>query len=237
LTNDDGCDAPGLEALRQAAAAFGRCRVVAPIGPMSGCGHRVTTHVPIGITRLAEDRVAVDGTPADCVRLGLDHLAPGVAWILAGINAGGNLGADIHHSGTVAAVREGVLHGVPGIAFSHYTARGRAIDWPRTSRWTDAVLRRLMARVPEAGTFWNVNFPHLLPDWPDPEIVFCALDPSPLPLNYQVKNDAAVYCGDYQSRARRPNSDVDICFSGQIAVTLIRVHDGGTAEISAGTQL
>ena len=67
----------------------------------------------------------MDGTPADCVRLALDHLTPGVDWVLSGINAGGNLGADVYHSGTVAAVREGVLHGVPGIALSHYIAAGR----------------------------------------------------------------------------------------------------------------
>src|SRR5262249_30588845 len=161
LTNDDGWDAPRLAALWQAAEDLGRCRLVAPIGPLSGCGHRVTTHGPIAITRLGEDRVAVAGTPADCVRLALDHLAPGVAWILSGINAGGNLGADVYHSGTVAAVREGVLHGVPGIALSHYMARGRVIDWPRAARWAAAVLARLLALPWEAGTFWNVNLPHL----------------------------------------------------------------------------
>ena len=75
----------------------------------------------------------------------------------------------------------------------------------------------------EPGTFWNVNFPHPGPDEPDPDIVFCPLDPSPLPLTYRVEEGQAVYTGDYQSRARRPGSDVDVCFGGQIAVTLIRV--------------
>ena len=131
LTNDDGWDAPGLAALWQAAEGLGRCRLVAPIGPVSGCGHRVTTAHRSRSRPLGEDRVAVDGTPADCVRLALDHLTPGVDWVLSGINAGGNLGADVYHSGTVAAVREGVLHGVPGIALSHYIAAGRVIDWPR----------------------------------------------------------------------------------------------------------
>jgi 5'-nucleotidase len=225
LTNDDGCDAPGLAALWEAAEGLGRCRLVAPIGPVSGCGHSVTTHAPIGITPLGEDRVAVAGTPADCVRLALDHLTPGIDWVLSGINAGGNLGADVYHSGTVAAVREGVFHGVPGIALSHYIASGRFIDWPRAARWATKVLRQLLALPEEPGTFWNVNFPHLGPDQPDPEIVFCPLDPSPLPLTYRVEDGQAVYTGNYQSRARRPLSDVDVCFGGQIAVTLIRVFD------------
>jgi 5'-nucleotidase len=231
LTNDDGWDAPGLAALWQAAEALGHRRLVAPVGPLSGCGHRVTTHGPIAITRLDVDRVAVDGTPADCVRLALDHLTPGVDWVLSGINAGGNLGVDVYHSGTVAAVREGVLHGVPGIALSHYIARGRAIDWTRAVRWAARVLRRLLATPCAPGTFWNVNFPHLGPDQGDPEIVVCPLDPSPLPLSYRVETAHAEYAGDYQARARRPNSDVDVCFGGRIAVSLIRLHDAEMASI------
>ena len=132
--------------------------------------------------------MSVAGTPADCVRLALHHLVPRPSWVLAGINAGGNLGTDIHHSGTVAAVREAVIHGVPGIALSHIIARGRAIDWtqagggPRRSSPADGTTLG-------PGTFWNVNFPHLEPGQPDPEVVFCPLDPSPLPLRYRVEGD------------------------------------------------
>lgn len=225
LTNDDGWDAPGLDALWRAADGLGILRLVAPVGPVSGCGHRVTTAGPIAIKTVGESRISVDGTPADCVRLALDHLTPGVDWILSGINAGGNLGADVYHSGTVAAVREGVLHGVPGIALSHYIAAGRVIDWDRAARWATLVLRRLLAMSPGPGAFWNVNFPHPGPDEPDPQIVFCPLDPSPLPLTYHRGQGHATYAGHYHSRARRPRGDVDVCFSGQIAVTLIRVFD------------
>jgi 5'-nucleotidase len=223
LTNDDGWDAPGLEALRQAAADLGQCRVIAPSGPLSGCGHRVTTHGPISITRPAPDILAVGGTPADCVRLALHHLAPELSWVLAGINSGGNLGTDVHHSGTVAAVREGALHGVPGIALSQYIARGAAVDWTRSARWARDVVRRLMAQPREAGTFWNVNFPHLKPEDREPEVVFCPLDPSHLPLDYRVEAGQAAYAGDYQTRVRRPGCDVDVCFGGRIAVTRIRL--------------
>jgi 5'-nucleotidase len=221
LTNDDGWDAPGLAALFRAAQNLGDCRVIAPNGPLSGCGHRVTTHGPITVTRPAADRIAVSGTPADCVRLALHHLAPQVRWVFSGINAGGNLGADVHHSGTVAAVREGVLHGVPGIALSQYLARGRPVDWERAAGWAHDVIRRLMARPWVTGTFWNVNFPQLAANDRDPEVVFCPLDPSPLPLKFHVEADQAVYAGDYQARARRPGSDVDVCFGGRIAVTLV----------------
>ena len=81
----------------------------------------------------------------------------------------------------------------------------------------------LMARPWEPGTFWNVNLPHLGPDDPDPEVVFCPLDPSPLPLSYRIEDGQAVYTRRYQSRVRQPGCDVDVCFGGQIAVTRIRV--------------
>jgi 5'-nucleotidase len=225
LTNDDGWDAPGLAALRQAADGLGRCQIVAPSGPMSGCGHRVTTHGSIAVSHPREGCISVGGTPADCVRLALHHLVPQATWVLSGINAGGNLGTDIHYSGTVAAVREAVIHGVPGIALSQYMARGRVVDWQRASRWVGLVLSELIARPWQAGTFWNVNLPHLEHEEPDPEVVFCPLDPSPLPLSYRVASDLCVYNGDYQSRSRRPGFDVDVCFGGKIAVTLLSIVD------------
>src|SRR4029453_10946704 len=110
---------PGGAARARAARGRGRGRVIAPAGPWSGRSHAVTTHGPIRVDRRDGGRLAVDGTPADCVRLALHHLAPDAAWVLSGINAGGNLGADVHHSGTVAAAREAVLHGRPAIALSH----------------------------------------------------------------------------------------------------------------------
>jgi 5'-nucleotidase len=224
LTNDDGIDAPGLEALRKAADPLGQCRIIAPDGPFSGCGHKVTTDVPISVSRRGDTRYAVRGTPADCVRLALHHIAPELSWVLSGINAGGNLGTDIHHSGTVAAVREAVIHGRPGIAVSQYIVKGRAVDWDRAAVLARRVLADLLDRPWEPGTFWNVNLPHPEPGGPDPEVVFCPLDPSPLPLSYRVEGDESRYTGDYHRRARQPSSDVDVCFGGRIAVSLVPLH-------------
>ena len=137
----------------------------------------------------------------------------------------GNLGTDVHISGTVAAVREAAIHGVPGIALSHYIARGQAIDWHRAAGWASRVLRTLMACPWEPGTFWNVNLPHLPPGDIEPAIVFCPLDPSPLPLGYRLEGEVAIYTGDYQRRARRVGADVSVCFGGQISATLMRVAD------------
>jgi 5'-nucleotidase len=231
ITNDDGVDAPGIAALFEAAEAFGIRRVIAPDGPQSGCGHAVTTSRAIRFEKRGTDRIAVFGTPADCVRLGIHHLAPGTKWVLSGVNAGGNLGVDVHHSGTVAAVREAVIHGVPGIALSHYIARGKTIDWAQTTRWTARILEQLLDQYYVPGTFWNVNFPHLDPGTPEPEIVFCPIDPSPLPLSFQVEEDSAKYDGVYHARARVPGGDVYVCFRGQIAVSRVRLipSDDSTA--------
>lgn len=223
LTNDDGVDAPGLAALREGVRGFGPYRVVAPSGPRSGCGHQVTTHATISVERRDDQTESVDGTPADCVRLALHHLVPEVAWILSGINAGGNLGTDVYHSGTVAAVREGAIHGRPGIAISHYIARGKAIDWARAARWTTLVLHHLLPRPLEPGTFWNVNLPHPDAGAPDPEIVHAPVDPSPLPLAFSVDGNLSLYSGNYQQRPRRPAHDVELCFGGRIVVSLLRV--------------
>jgi 5'-nucleotidase len=220
LTNDDGIDAPGLQALVQAATQFGRVIVAAPAAAHSGCGHRVTTDAPFAVTEVAAGRFAVAGTPADCVRVALHDLAPGVDWVLSGVNAGGNLGADVYHSGTVAAVREAALHGVRGVALSHYFRRGAIPDWARAARWVLPVLRDLLNRPHAAGTFWNVNLPHLDANAADPRLVQCPIDPSPLPLNFRRDGNLYRYNGDYHGRPRVAGGDVDVCFAGNIAVSL-----------------
>jgi 5'-nucleotidase len=139
--------------------------------------------------------------------------------VLSGINHGGNLGADVWHSGTVAAVREAVLHGRPGVALSQYRKKGGAVDWGRTAQWVTPLLRDLLARPWTRGRFWNINLPDLPPQAPDPEVVFCRLDPTPLPLSFRQEGEWMHYNGDYHDRGRESGADVDVCFSGKIAVT------------------
>jgi 5'-nucleotidase len=222
LTNDDGIHAPGLLALSEAARELGEVMVVAPVTAQSGCGHRVTTHEQLRVERLGPDRIAVHGTPADCVRLAMHGLAPETTWVLSGINAGGNLGADVYHSGTVAAVREAVMRGWSGIALSQYMRRNLAWDLPRARRWAALVLRELLARPREPGAFWNVNFPHLDPGAAEPALVDCPLETLPLPLSYRVEGDLLRYNGNYHERGRQTGTDVDVCFGGRIAVSRLR---------------
>lgn len=221
LTNDDGIDAPGIAALERACSGLARCVLAAPAEVWSSRGHSITTDSPIRFETERADRHRIHASPADCVRLGLHTLAPDASWVIAGINEGANLGADIHSSGTVAAAREAVLHGRPAVAVSHYLIRGRPVDWDRASRWTARVLG-LLSRLPvQPGVVWNVNLPcppvGSPPD--DPEIVICPIDPSPLPLGFDVDGGLARYRGSYHERLRLPGGDVDVCFGGRISVS------------------
>lgn len=222
LTNDDGIDAPGIRALLQAVDGQ-KVIVAAPKDHLSGCSHQVTTTRPIHVHRRSDTEYAIAGTPVDCVRIALTHICPNVKFVLSGINAGGNMGADTYISGTVAAVREAALHGVPGIAVSHYRKGKLNVDWDVAARWTTKVLADLLNRPYEPGTFWNVNLPHLLPGEPDPEVVFCEPCKRPLPADYRIDGENFYYVGVYAMRDRTPGRDVDVCFSGRIAVTQLRL--------------
>lgn len=219
ITNDDGIDAPGIWALQRAASELGETIVMAPRHPMSGVSHKVTTSSPLRVEKRDDKTFAIHGTPPDCARVALHHFPEEEFIILSGINDGGNLGVDIWHSGTVAAVREGVIHGRQGIALSHYHARGVTIDWERASKLVLPLLRDLLDDEAAPATFWNINLPNLTADDPDPEVVYCPVDPSPLPLGYREDEDELHYSGNYFERQREPNKDVDLCFGGKITIS------------------
>lgn len=230
LTNDDGINAPGIKALWEAInnadspiPSFDKSIIVAPQGQFSGCGHQVTTNRPINVQRLSEDRYAIAGTPADCTRIALTHVNTNVKWVLSGINSGGNMGYDTYVSGTVAAVREAAFYKIPGIALSQYRQGKKPVNWERVTGLARSVLINLLKRPIEQGAFWNVNFPYLEPEAPDPEIVFCKTSIQPLPIAYQKDGEDFSYTGKYEERDRTPGTDVDVCLSGKIAVTKIKL--------------
>lgn len=225
LSNDDGIDAPGIAALAAALDRLGKSSqiVVAPDRQYSGCGHQVTVDRPIAVAQRDANHYAISGTPADCIRLALDRICPHPGWILSGINAGGNLGVDAYISGTLAAVREGAMHGLPGIAISQYRDRHKPLNWERSTQLTRRVLDYLLDQGCDRGTFWNVNLPHLADETEEPEMVVCEASTSPLPIRYQQTPEGYLYQGDYQSREALPGTDVAACFTGQIAIVRVAV--------------
>ncbi|BAU12083.1 stationary-phase survival protein SurE homolog [Leptolyngbya sp. NIES-3755] len=221
LTNDDGIDAPGIRALLQAMNGTGI--LVAPSDHYSGCGHQVTTTQPIRVEKRNDREYAIGGTPADCSRIALNYLFPDTKLVLSGINAGGNMGVDVYISGTVAAIREAAFHRVPGIAISQYKKGRIPVDWERSTRLAAKVLKELIDRPLEPGCYWNVNLPYTEPDAPDPEMVFCEPCTQPLPSDFRIEGNEFYYCGNYGARKRDRGSDVDVCLSGQIAITHLKV--------------
>jgi 5'-nucleotidase len=161
VTNDDGIDAPGLSALVDAVSHLGRVIVVAPDRERSGAGHALTLLRPLRVHKRGGDRFGVDGTPTDCVHLGVFNLTGGrkPALVLSGINRGANLGDDVTYSGTVAAALEGTLLRIPSIAFSvERDAEGQA-DYAATAAIASRVAQSAIEHGLPPGVLLNVNVP------------------------------------------------------------------------------
>ena len=173
LTNDDGIEAPGLEALYEAIAPWARTAIVAPARERSGVSHAITVLEDMAYRQIfRQGRLwghALDGMPADCVKLAVTRLLnepPDL--VIAGINAGANIGNNILYSGTVAAAREAAMFGLPALAVSvqgrpfppgahrfHYETAGRA-----AAQLAPLVIERGLPR----GVILNVNVPNLPPE-------------------------------------------------------------------------
>src|SRR5207253_7763559 len=165
LTNDDGIHAPGLRAMRKELQHLGEVIVVAPAGEQSAVGHSVTLLTPLIIQEISDAGEfvgwAVEGRPADCVKLALLELLPEPPdLIVSGMNAGSNAGINVLYSGTVAAAIEGAFFQRPSIAVSLEYTKPK-LDFPRAAALARRVIEQIMARRPPAGTLFNVNIPSL----------------------------------------------------------------------------
>ena len=159
VSNDDGIHAPGIAALARALETVGDVWVVAPDRERSAVGHALTLHRPLTADQLGPRRFAVNGTPSDCVNLALLGLLPvRPRIVVAGVNAGSNLGDDVTYSGTVSAALEAALLGVPGLAVSLIQPTGPASYRP-AARAAARLTKRLLREPARAGTLLNVNVP------------------------------------------------------------------------------
>nr|WP_320133203.1 5'/3'-nucleotidase SurE [uncultured Holophaga sp.] len=222
ITNDDGLWSPGLDTLTEVASAFGEVLVVAPDRNRSAISSAMSLHNILRVHELGPGRYACDGTPVDCVMVGVRHLLGGAPdWVLAGINHGYNLGEDVFYSGTVGAAFEGCLQGARAAAFSMDVEgdRDAAADWIRRflGRWEQLEL--------PPNRIWNLNLPkgeirgfrlagqdnrkyH--------DIVEKRLDPRGVPYYWVGGENGPVY-------ARTPGSDAEAVQKGFISVTPLRL--------------
>ena len=159
VSNDDGIFSPGLTALAEVAAQFGDVLIFAPDFEQSAMGHAITIQRPLQYHRVKMlkgfEAYRVNGTPADCVAMGLFHWG-GADLVLSGINLGSNLGNDVWHSGTVAAAKQGVLLGVQSVAFSQ-VINGEEPTYEKQKPYITEVLRMLTSGQPPRLV--NVNLP------------------------------------------------------------------------------
>lgn len=160
LSNDDGYLSPGLTILAETLSAGHRVFICAPYRQMSATSHAVNIFKPLELFRISPTVCALDGTPADCVKVGLSGIFPEVRFdlVISGINDGPNLGEDVIYSGTVAAAREASLNGYPALACSRDGWNvGKHYEQP--SLFIARLLDHFPASLLHTPTILNINFP------------------------------------------------------------------------------
>ena len=161
VTNDDGVHSEGIHALADAVRPFGDVTIVAPAQEASAIGHALTLRRPLRLETLRPNVHAVDGTPTDCVNVGIIHVMrtkPDL--IVSGINKGWNLGDDVTYSGTVSGALEGALLGIPSIAFSTQRKGSLPFDFETAAKAASDVVEAVINRGMPKFTLLNVNVPH-----------------------------------------------------------------------------
>ncbi|MFC1524168.1 5'/3'-nucleotidase SurE [Thermodesulfobacteriota bacterium] len=162
LTNDDGINAPGLQALRESLQEICRTVVFAPDRDNSAASHSLTMDRPLRVREYDSSAFSIDGTPVDCVTLAIGRLlSQKPSLVVSGINPGGNLGDDINYSGTVSAAVEGTMLGVPSFAVS--LAGEAPYDFYPAAKFAGELAARILDQGLPPDTLLNVNVPNLSP--------------------------------------------------------------------------
>jgi 5'-nucleotidase len=241
LTNDDGIYAPGLRALLPELRKLGEVIVVAPATEQSAVGHSVTLTTPLVVQEVLDEERramgwAVEGRPADCVKLALRELLPRPPdLIVSGLNAGSNAGINVLYSGTVAAAIEGAFFRRTSIACSLEYTKLKPLDFPRGADLARRVIEQILAQGPPEGTLFNINIP-------SPER-------GPIRGIRAVPQNVAAYVETYDRRIDprgrmyfwtnpdyrcpdpHPDSDVTALAEGWITVTPLRFDLTDTASL------
>ena len=159
VTNDDGIYSEGLRKLASALKAVGEVTIVAPDREQSAASHALTLNRPLRLIEIEKEEYIVDGTPTDCVNLGVLYLMkdrrPDI--VVSGINFGPNLGDDVTYSGTISAAFEGALLRIPSIALS--AVIGEHFSFDRCASFATELTRWILSRPADPRIVLNVNFP------------------------------------------------------------------------------
>ncbi len=231
LTNDDGIDAPGIQAAKKRLNEKHDVYLIAPRDEMSASGHSITVRDPLRVERRGKNEScnewAVEGTPADCVKLGIDQLlAFKPDLVVSGINNGANLGNDIFYSGTVAAAMEGMIMGVPSLAVSLNSFN--TDDYSYASEFTLQFCQQLWEeKLLQELWLLNVNIPAIPPE----EIKGVSYtrmgrtDYSDIFHQRRDPRDRTYYwlAGNLVDRGRKEDTDISLVKKGYITITPLQI--------------
>jgi len=234
LTNDDGIEAEGLQAMRRELAALPgvELEVIAPDGNRSAMGRMITTHRPLWLEEVTfEDGsvgYATDGTPVDCVRFAqlgvIDGFPPDL--IVSGINHGSNLGDDVTYSGTVAAALEGVVYDIPAVAVSQQWKAGEMgyrsgdFDFRVAAGFAAELIEKTISEGLPRETLLNVNCPAVPPSGVAVTRLGKRIYKDELkPVEHEEKRTRYEIYGYEASFHDEPGTDLSAVDAGRIAVT------------------
>lgn len=231
LTNDDGIYAPGLAAMKRELARLGDVTVVAPAVEQSGVGHSITFLAPLMAKEVWEgdERFgwAVEGSPADCVKLAFGEFCPQRPdLVISGINGGLNVGINVLYSGTVAGATEGALFGVPSIAVSlEYDDHA---NFDRAAQLAVSLVEQILAREDaQSWPLYNINIPTVALERPaEVRVVPMATARWPADFDRRVDPKGRRY---YWAMGTPPTTspdmltDLDACAEGYVTLTPLRI--------------
>ncbi len=230
ICNDDGIQSKGIRLLFELAKTLSDdVWVVAPESEQSGASHSLTLRRPLRKRRFAENWYAVDGTPTDCVLMGVTQILadrrPDL--VISGVNRGANLGEDVTYSGTVAGAREAVMLGIPAIAHSLIVALNKPAKWETARKYGADLMRRLTVAGWTPNTIINVNYPDVPPDQVK-GVEVCGLARRKLGTQWVEGVDPRgapyYWLGMQRDEEVLPGTDLHAVMHGRISVTPVQLE-------------
>lgn len=228
LTNDDGIRAPGLLALYRELVKLGEVHVIAPETVQSATGHGITISTPLLTQKVTVENgftgIAIDGRPADCVKLAVAQILPKRPdLVVSGMNAGANVGINVIYSGTVAAAIEAAFLGLPSIAVSLYLKSDVPLDFVRPAQFARVAIERVLKQGLNGGQVANINLPPLRPDEVPAGIKLCRQCCRPWPDTYDRRKSPSgreYFWMDTEYKLGDADEDTDVAALRQRFVTI-----------------
>jgi len=221
LTNDDGYNSLGIRFLQEILKRKHNVFFCAPLNQTSGISHAITLFKPLELVKLNDYSYALNGTPADCVKVSLFYLFKNINFdlIISGINDGPNMGEDVFYSGTVAAAREGLMNNISSIAASLDGWDGIRY-FESAAESLDKIIDNLNNNILTKKILLNINFPNKKKH--NKIRITCLGERIYNDFVIKEEKDNKIYLkitGDNPSFKPKSGSDLDAVYEGNISIT------------------